>query len=342
MGMKDWLYVAIRFCRRKWKYFVYPSIFFGLVGWVFGFNLGVYLRYKELSQEPNVETTLIEENLAWDNEVHREKSGYDFFYRPYTHTVHGMDVGPPRIPSNPSQADRDERYMILRGRYHSDSWAHEFKHAYNSKYINVIHYTKNRWKARFLDEVSAYLCGTLSFRQRRMWDHVDWLETFYQSDGLPPHWNVFQEEFGSSDSAELIMDRWWSKYRTRKEMVATVTPEEATQLLFSNLTWFTHLFDTSQEDGYRKAHNSVFHYHYDYPWHENIFRRYLPFLGWSNSGVWFRKAVNAMFTYEINGVEMNLFELMPEENQKEFLDIVERKYEAERSLWLAEKEGRRD
>jgi hypothetical protein len=139
-------------------------------------------------------------------------------------------------------------------------WAHEYKHAENAKFPWTIKEHKNAWKVRFLDEVSAFLAGTII-----------------------------------------------------RNNLLNVVSDTASQLMFEHFNGFSDAFD----NGYRSAIN--------YMAFSNT-----NFISCSyDSDEWFQKALNALFTYEINGQQVNLFQLMKPADQEAFMARLDTKFREE-------------
>ncbi|MCL1894802.1 MAG: hypothetical protein FWG02_11345 [Holophagaceae bacterium] len=114
-------------------------------------------EFNRLSVEPKVNVTILEIKQMSDF-----RNNILFYYDYVPHTVDGCKFVVSATVTDPIlKAQLEKEAESLNNDFFTPLWAHEFHHADNAKYRVTIKESENRWKAEFLDEVSASLIQSI-------------------------------------------------------------------------------------------------------------------------------------------------------------------------------------
>jgi hypothetical protein len=202
------------------------------------------------------------------------------------------------------------------------SWEHELKHGSNAKYVRTIKDPKKIWKACYLDEASAYLASMVLFRINMLEEYSKQLNEWVLAGKNPNQFkfnvsSYFMEVMGGvPDDSQSRMLTWYDTNNNLTELKSLVSQNEALLLVNFGFERFAGMFDVNYMN-YRDSINRAFG---EFP----------NFISVSyDTDEFFQTAVNAWFTYEINGKTVNLFELMGSAARAEFLSKLNAKMELE-------------
>ena len=135
--------------------------------------------------------------------------------------------------------------------------------------------------------------------------------------------NLWKAMFLDETSAYTVQEMLASGNVFGTPMDSYTSPDKATELLFARFNAFARLFD------------GVSGTEYGYGINRRAFAQPNPTLTSYDTPEWFNTALNAMFTYEIGGKDVNLFALMTPADQQAFLKKLNDKCEEEYAAWLA-------
>jgi hypothetical protein len=241
--------------------------------------------------------------------------GVGFGYDSVSHTPHGFKYAVSATVTDPVLKAELERELAWRNINSPYAWTHELHHGKIAKYSWTIKEPKNRWKSEFLNETSAFLSEEILFRKNMLDEYARQLKEWTDSGKNPNQFRfsskLFMTETGGGSTARRSMTAWYDSNNNFQELMSFVSQEEADALMLYGFDMFSN--------GFNQAYLGI----------NRVFGNTNYITCIYDKDEWFQTGLNAMFTYEINGKTVNLFELMGSAARTEFLSKLNAKMELE-------------
>jgi hypothetical protein len=168
-----------------------------------------------------------------------------------------------------------------------------------------------------LDEVSAMFGESMLFRKNMLEEYAKQLEQWKQEGKDPKDFQFSALEYAlETGGATLGMTIWYDTYNDFAGLMSGMSQAEAAQLVSCYFDVFSNMFDN-----YREGMN-------------RIFDETLVIPTSFDTEEFFQKALNGMFTCQIDGKEVSVLELMAPAAKAGFLAKLNAKMEEELEKWL--------
>jgi hypothetical protein len=270
-------------------------------------------EFDKLSKDVNEDWTIVEVKQMPDFDNLPLEQGLGFGYTDTTHTARGYGYIVSSLVTDPMLKSELESYAKLKNFLSSFSWVHELRHGKNAPYAtySIIKAPKNLWRLLFLDETSAYLSSMMLFRKNM-------LEEYAKNPFGFSAWQYNQENGATENLAKNRMMDWYDEKNDFADLMSRVSLEEAALLIYGYYDMFADLFDKNASGA--KSINNVFG---QTNFIETRFDQE-PF---------FQEALNWLFTYKVDGKDVNLWQIMGADARDATLKKLNDKMEEEYEKW---------